>query len=75
MNKKRCVEVYPSRFDAHSGADALYVGSFHGFSISHEEYTDAGPGHFPVAIVEKTDGTVDVVYAERIRFIDVCAKG
>ena len=42
--------------------------AFHCFSTDHEEF-EGGPGLYPVAVVEFPDGRVDVVRAERIRFL------
>jgi hypothetical protein len=46
-----------------------YQASFHGWSTSYDEF-ESGPGHYPVAIVEKPDGQVAVVQARLIRFLD-----
>lgn len=44
-------------------------GAFHQFSTGYVEF-DSGPGHFPVAIVEFEDGTVEEVTLENMRFTD-----
>lgn len=41
---------------------------FHCFSLDHQEL-DNGPGHFPAAVIEWSDGSVEVVYAGSIEFI------
>lgn len=41
---------------------------FHCFSLDHQEL-DHGVGHFPAAVIEWTDGRVEVVYAGSIEFI------
>ena len=33
------------------------------------EYEDGGPGNYPVAIIERDNGDVELVYAPCIRFI------
>lgn len=47
----------------------LIEGVFHEWSLNHEQYTD-GPGHFPVAIVEASDGKVHLCQAENVQFLD-----
>jgi hypothetical protein len=42
---------------------------FHGFGFDYEEFED-GPGNFSAAIVEYPDGSVGLVRADRIQFID-----
>lgn len=44
-----------------------YAGVFHGFSQDHMEY-ESGPGNFPVAIIERDDGSVESVYVGIIKF-------
>lgn len=41
---------------------------FHGFSVDFEEF-ETGPGTFPVAIIERKEGNVEIVAAELIKFI------
>jgi hypothetical protein len=42
-------------------------GIFHCFVQGHQE-DEWGPGNFPAAIVEASDGTVHVTYAECVNF-------
>ena len=42
-------------------------GRFHGWSTDYEEF-EAGPGPFPVGIVEDEEGAVHSVYAGNVRF-------
>jgi hypothetical protein len=42
---------------------------FHKWTVDWEELSQ-GITHFPVAIVEKDDGTIEVVPARQIQFID-----
>jgi hypothetical protein len=39
------------------------------WSVDHEDYQEF-PGHFPVAIIENLDGSVETVEVELIRFQD-----
>lgn len=45
-----------------------YEGVFHQFGTDYEEFEN-GAGNFPVAIVEKEDGTIENVYTGLIQFI------
>lgn len=42
---------------------------FHGFGADYEEF-ETGPGNFSAAIVEFPNGQVDLVRADKIRFLD-----
>lgn len=44
-------------------------GLFHGFGVDYED-TDAGPGNFSTAIIERPDGTIINVPVHLIRFED-----
>jgi len=46
----------------------LKYGFFCQWSQEHEEYQD-GPGHFPVAIIENDDGTIETAPARLVRFL------
>lgn len=46
-----------------------FTGLFHCFSTDYDEFND-GPAMYPVAIVELSDGSIEVVNAGLIRFID-----
>lgn len=46
-----------------------YIAKFHQFGVHYEEF-ESGPGNYSVAIVEKDDGTVAVVEASMIQFIN-----
>lgn len=46
------------------------VGRFHGWGSDYEEFCDFGPGNFAVGIVEANDGTVVMVRADTIVFLD-----
>ncbi len=46
-----------------------FTGLFHCFSTNYDEFND-GPAMYPVAIVELSDGTIEIVNAGLIRFID-----
>lgn len=41
---------------------------FHGFGVDYEEF-ESGPGNFSTAIVEWPDGKVEMVRADKIRFV------
>jgi len=43
---------------------------FHQWGVDYEEL-EGGPGNFSAAIVEYADGSVDVVRADRIKFLAV----
>lgn len=45
-----------------------YEATFLAWGQDYEELVD-GAAHFPVAIVEKDDGAVELVYAKLIRFL------
>jgi len=42
---------------------------FHGFGIDYEEFEN-GPGNFSTAIVEWPDGKVEMVRADKVRFLE-----
>jgi hypothetical protein len=42
---------------------------FHQFGVAYEEFEN-GAGNYSTAIVEWSDGTVESVKADRIRFMD-----
>lgn len=42
---------------------------FHGFGLDYEEFSDGACG-YSTAIVEWPDGTVDMVRADRVKFLD-----
>lgn len=46
-----------------------FTGLFHCFSTDYDEFND-GPAMRPVAIVELSDGSIEIVNAGLIRFID-----
>lgn len=46
------------------------TGRFHGWGSDYEEFCDAGPGNFTVAIVEEDDGRIAVCNANTVRFLD-----
>lgn len=52
----------------HVKAEKCYA-TFHQFGVDYEEF-ESGPGNFSVAIVEYSDGTVDLVPAHLIQFIE-----
>ena len=45
------------------------LGTFIQYSTNHVEY-EAGPGNYPVAIIEKDDGTVEAYDLAQIKFIE-----
>jgi hypothetical protein len=45
------------------------VAVFHQFGVDYEEF-ESGPGSYSAALVEWPDGTVEIVRADRIRFMD-----
>ena len=49
--------------------DTKCIGTFHGWGVDYQEF-DEGVGNFTVAIVELEDGTVELVLAGMIRFMD-----
>ena len=55
-------------YEYSSSSDEEYeVGLFHGWGSDNDER-----GTYTVAIVEKENGTVELVYPKRIKFIDCC---
>jgi hypothetical protein len=42
---------------------------FHAFGVDYDEF-ESGPGNFSTAIVEWSDGKVESVFVNHIRFID-----
>lgn len=46
-----------------------YVGKFHGWGTDIIEYCDGPATSFTAAIVEKEDGTVEMVCPSQLRFI------
>ncbi len=60
-----CKGIYWYKREAHE-----VVGRFHGWSSDYEEFCDAGPGNFAVGIIEANDGTVYMVRADTIVFLD-----
>lgn len=52
--------------------ETIYVpdgfGTFIQYATDHVEY-EAGPGNYPVAIIEKDDGTVEAYDLAQIKFI------
>ena len=46
------------------------VGRFHGWGSDYEEFCGVGPGNFTVGIVEANDGTVFMLRADTIVFLD-----
>ena len=68
MNKLRRIEV--QGIPAHPHAVPVpRKAVFHCFSTAFEELRN-GVGQFPAAIVEYENGTVETVFADRIRFLD-----
>ncbi len=47
----------------------LYEGIFHCFANNSEEVGD-GWASFPVAVIEKDDGCIESVWADRVRFLE-----
>lgn len=43
---------------------------FHQFGVDYEEF-EAGPGNFTAAVIEWPEGQVELVRADRIRFLTV----
>lgn len=43
--------------------------SFHGWGVDYEEF-DTGPGNFSTAIVEYSDGSIETVPADDIKFCE-----
>lgn len=43
-------------------------GLFHGFFQKTELTSDGAPEHYPIALVEKPDGTMEEFLPERVRF-------
>ncbi len=60
-----CKGTYWYKREAHE-----VVGRFHGWGSDYEEFCDAGPGNFTVGIIEANDGTVYMVRADTIVFLD-----
>lgn len=46
-----------------------YEAKFHGWGVQYDEYP-SGPGNFTVAIIEKSDGSVETCTPYCIRFLD-----
>jgi len=65
MNQKRRVRIYKT---SKKDGDPEYEAWFHGWLQDYEEFHE-GPGLFPAAIVEKDDGKVESVYAEKVAFV------
>jgi hypothetical protein len=63
-NTVRKVEVYDNCKKQH----LMYIGVFHQFGIDYEEF-ESGAGNFSTALIEKSDGTVENVYVQNIKFI------
>ena len=57
----------PKRRVALSKPDGF--GTFIQYATDHVEY-EAGPGNYPVAIIERDDGTVEVYDLAQIKFIE-----
>jgi len=67
MSDHRRVEV---QFPAARGAEPeKFTGKFHGWGTNYEEF-ETGAGNFTCAIVERDDGSVELVYANCVRFLD-----
>lgn len=65
--------VIAQKFISHENGKNLYEprrATFHQFAVSYEEF-DNGVGNYPVAIVEWDDGSVGIVSADQIQFLDV----
>ena len=48
--------------------ETSFFGDFHEWGVDYEE-CEGGPGHCTVAIVERDDGTVELVSPDCIQFI------
>lgn len=44
-------------------------GKFHQWGVSYEEF-ESGAGNYSAAIVELEDGSVELLCAERIKFVE-----
>ena len=67
----RKIIVYkPVRNDSTKKWETVEDGTafFHAFGCSYEEF-NSGPGNYSVAIIERDDGTVEMVAPDRIKFI------
>lgn len=67
MSAGRKVQVFPdsgikNQLDARAAV-------FHGWGNDYTEF-EAGPGNYTVAICEFEDGTVELVYPPRLKFIE-----
>lgn len=49
--------------------DGKGIALFHQFGVSYEEF-ETGAGNYSTAIIERTDGQVETVEADLIKFID-----
>ena len=45
-----------------------YTGVFGGYGVDYEEF-ESGPASFTIVIVEKEDGTIDMVHPSMVRFL------
>jgi len=63
-HQKRLIEGTGKFSEDYSGK-----GLFHIWGSSYEEF-ESGAGNYTIAIVEKSDGTVEQVLPQHIRFLD-----
>lgn len=59
---------------AHAAWEEVGEALFHGFGTDYEE-SDAGFGNFSIAIVEWPTGQVEMVRADKIRFLNPIVTG
>jgi len=59
------VGVYPKKVELKETREA----DFHGWGNDYEEL-ESGTGNYTVAVVEFDDGTIEMVRADRVRFLD-----
>lgn len=62
---RRCLVLPPNRKP--EGAREAW---FHQFSLASDDAGEHGPSHFPVAIVEFDDGSLENIYVNRVQFLD-----
>ena len=46
------------------------IYKFHCWGVDHQEF-ESGPGNYMVAIIEASNGQIQLPYAKVVRFIDV----
>lgn len=71
---RKCVVKKWKQVDGKSLLVDDYVGTFHGWGVNYEEF-ETGPGNFSAAIIENASGSVELVYAGHVKFLEPETNG